>query len=97
MIVWLATLKAAVVKVAWPLVMVTLAARVVAPSVKVTVPLGVPGPGATAAAVAVKVTVWPTYEGLGEELTVVLLEALFTTWGLAESLPELARKLPSPE
>jgi hypothetical protein len=96
-IVWFPVVSVEVVKVAWPDAMVTLAARVVAPSVKVTVPLGVPVPGATAAAVAVKVTVWPTYEGLGEELTVVLLEALFTTWGLAESLPELVRKLLSPE
>ena len=97
MIVWLLTLKAAVVNVACPEVMVTLAARVVAPSVKVTVPLGVPAPGATAATVAMKVTVWPNTDGLGDELTVVLLEALFTTWGEAESVPELVRKLPSPE
>jgi hypothetical protein len=95
--VCVATLKEDVVKVAWPLAMVTLAARVVAPSVKVTVPVGVPAPGATAATVAMKVTTWPNTDGLGAELTVVLLEALFTTWGLAESLPELVRKLLSPE
>ena len=97
MTVCVATLKEDVVKVAWPLAMVTLAARVVAPSVKVTVPLGVPAPGATAATVAVKVTAWPNTDGLGVELTVVLLEALLTTWGEAESLPELVEKLPSPE
>jgi hypothetical protein len=96
-IVWFPVLSVEVVKVAWPDAMVTLAARVVAPSVKVTVPPGVPVPGATAAAVAVMVTVWPTFEGLGAELTVVLLEALFTTWGLAESFPVDVRKLPSPE
>ena len=96
MIVCVATLKEDVVKVAWPLVMVTLAARVVAPSVKVTVPLGVPTPGATAATVAVKVTLCPNTEGLGEELTVVLLEALFTTCGVAESFPVELPKVLSP-
>ena len=96
MIVCVATLKEDVVKVAWPLAMVTLAARVVAPSVKVTVPLGVPAPGATAATVAVKVTLCPNTEGLGEELTVVLLEALFTTCGVAESFPVELPKLLSP-
>ena len=97
MMVWLPRARAEVVNVAWAAVMVTLAASVVAPSVKVTVPVGVPVPGATATTVAVKVTVWANTDGLGEELTVVLLEALFTTWGLAESLPELVRKLLSPE
>ena len=85
------------VKVAWPLAMVTLAASVVAPSVKVTVPVGVPVAGATAATVAVNVTACPNTEGLGAEVTVVLLEALFTTWGEAESFPVDVRKLPSPE
>ena len=97
MMVWLPRARVEVVNVAWAAVMVTLAARVVAPSVKVTVPPGVPAPGATAATVAVKVTLWPNRDGLGEELTVVLLEALFTTWGVAESFPVDVRKLPSPE
>ena len=97
MIVWLPVVSAEVVKVAWPDAMVTLAASVVAPSVKVTVPPGVPTPGATAATVAVKVTVCPNTEGLTVELTAVLLLALLTTWGEAESLPELVEKLPSPE
>ena len=97
MTVWLATLRAAVVNVACPEVMVTLAARVVAPSVKVTVPLGVPAPGATALTTAVMVTLCPNTEGLGAELTVVLLAALFTTCGDAESFPVDVRKLPSPE
>ena len=96
MTVCVATLKEDVVKVAWPLAMVTLAARVVAPSVKVTVPLGVPAPGATAATVAVKVTAWPNTDGLGDELTVLLLEALFTTCGVTESFPVELPKLLSP-
>src|SRR6516164_8914688 len=95
--VWLPRARVEVVNVAWAAVMVTLAASVVAPSVKVTVPVGVPVPGATATTVAVKVPVWANTDGLGEELTVVLLEALFTTWGLAESFPVDVRKLPSPE
>ena len=97
MMVWLPRARVEVVNVAWAAVMVTLAASVVAPSVKVTVPPGVPTPGATAATVAVKVTVCPNTEGLTVELTAVLLLALLTTWGEAESLPELVEKLPSPE
>jgi hypothetical protein len=86
-----------VVKVACPEVMVTLAASVVAPSVKVTVPVGVPVAGATAATMAVNVTACPNTEGLGAEVTVLLLASLFTTWGDAESFPVDVRKLPSPE
>ena len=88
---WLATDSDEVVKVAWaePL-RATLAANVLAPSVKVTVPVGVPAPGATAATVAVKVTVWPNTDAFGAELTVVLLEASLTTWGEVESLPASA-------
>jgi hypothetical protein len=70
---------------------------VVVPSVKVTAPLGVPTPGDAAETVAVKVTAWPNVDGLTAELTVVLLEALLTTWGELESLPEPLRKSPSPE
>ena len=84
------------VKVACPEVMVTLAASVVAPSVKVTVPVGVPVAGATAATVAVNVTACPNTEGLGAEVTVVLLAALFTTCGDAESSPEPVKKCVSP-
>src|SRR3984893_14743131 len=76
--------------------MVTEAASVTAPSVNVTVPVGVPAPGATALTKAVTVTVWPNTDGLTVELTVVVEDALVTTWGDAESLPELAPKLLSP-
>ena len=96
MIVWVPRVRVKVVNVAWPAVMATLAAKVVAPSVKVTVPPGVPTPGPTAATVAVKVTVWANTDGLGAELTVVLLEALFTTCGDAESSPEPVKKCVSP-
>ena len=97
MIVWLATLKADVVNVACPEPFkATLAAKVVAPSVKLTVPVGVPAPGAVAATVAVNVTTCPNTEALGDELTVVVLLSLFTTCGEAESVPEPLWKLPSP-
>src|SRR5205823_2240067 len=41
---------------------------------------GVPAPGATILTVAVKVTAWPPTEGLGEEVSVVVVAALLTTW-----------------
>ena len=47
---------------------------------KVTVPVGVPAPGATGATVAVNVTGWPNADGSGDEVTVVVVEALLTSW-----------------
>src|SRR5947209_18648219 len=49
----------------------------VAPSWKVTVPLGVPAPGAVTVTLAVKVTACPTTDGLAEELSTVVVSALF--------------------
>jgi hypothetical protein len=43
----------------------------------VTVPVGVPLAELT---VAVNVTAWPDVEGLGEEVSVVVLAIFFTTW-----------------
>jgi hypothetical protein len=63
-----------VVNVAVPPLRVAVPSAVL-PSRKVTVPVGVPDPGATALAVAVKVTACPTVEGLGEELTAVVVAA----------------------
>ncbi|MDT0459518.1 hypothetical protein RM550_28025, partial [Streptomyces sp. DSM 41527] len=45
-----------------------------------TVPVGVPAPGATAATVAVKVTDWPTTDGSGADVTVVVVDAWLTVW-----------------
>lgn len=45
-------------------------------SMKVTVPLGIPP--AEGVTVAVKVTDWPNVEGFREELTAVVVAALFT-------------------
>ena len=59
----------------------------------VTHALGVPLPGAAAITVVLKVTVCPNVEGLADELTVVLLEALPT---VSVRLPLLLVKLPLP-
>src|SRR6185369_9828909 len=69
--VWLPTASAVVLKAAWPVPSTaTLDARVVAPSVKVTVPAGTPAPEVT---VAVNVTDCPDVEGLGAEVSVVVV------------------------
>src|SRR2546425_769135 len=50
----------------------------VAPSLNVTVPVGTPLAGATALTVELSVTVWPTVEGLGVEVRLVLEFPAFT-------------------
>jgi hypothetical protein len=50
----------------------------VAPSFRVTVPVGVPLPGAFTVTLMVNVTVWPKFDGLGEEVRVVVVDALLT-------------------
>ena len=50
------------------------------PSLKVTVPVGTAVPGALATTVAVKVTDWPLFDGLSEDVTVVVVPSLFTVW-----------------
>ena len=60
-----------------------------------TVPVGVPDPGDTAATVAVKVTFCPKTDGLADEVTPVVVFALFTVWPPA-SVPSLLLKLPLP-
>ena len=63
--------SADVLKAACPeLSTATFEASTVLPSVKVTVPTGTPEPEVT---VAVNVTDWPNTDGLGEELTVVVV------------------------
>ena len=66
------------------------------PSRKATLPVGVPAPGATTVTVAVRVTACPNTEGFWEEVTVVLLSALVTTWGFPVRLPALPLRFPSP-
>src|SRR4051794_33933541 len=68
---------------------------VVPPSRKVTEPVAVPAPGAVALTLAVRVTVWPKTDGLADELIVVEVEALLTTWAVLADW--LGLKLPSPE
>lgn len=84
------TASVEVVKVAWPVPSRFEVPSVVEPFLNVTVPVGMPPLEVT---VAVKVTGWLKTEGLAEELTVVVVAYLFTTWGAAESLPLL---LPQP-
>jgi len=69
--------SAVVVNVACALPLRAPVPSVVAPSMNVTVPLGVPEPlGVT---VAVSITDWPKTDGLTEDTTEVVVEALFTT------------------
>jgi len=56
----------------------------VEPSKNSTVPVAVPAPGAVAATVAVKVTDCPKAEGFAEDVNVVVVLALLTTWLTAE-------------
>ena len=53
---------------------------VVPPARKFTVPVGMLAPGAVTLIVAVNVTDWPETDGLGDEVTAVLVEALPTVW-----------------
>ena len=66
----------------------------VVPSRKLTVPAGVPAPGLTTAIVAVKVVDCPKTDGLTDDVRLVVVLALFTTWLTAVLV--LVRKLPSP-
>ncbi len=74
------TLSAEVASVATPLRFTLPVPSVVAPSKNVTVPEGVPAPGALTDTVAVKVTLWPKTDGLGADVTLVVVSALLTTW-----------------
>src|SRR6266568_2047068 len=91
---WAATERAVVVKLAVPELRVV-ELRVEAPSLKMTVPEGVPEPGEVGITVAVKVTDWPKTDGLVEEVSVVVLSDLLTTWDKAGELV-LVLKLVSP-
>jgi hypothetical protein len=94
-IVWLATVRLAVLKlavVAPPLVLSVPCPILVPPSEKITMPVGFPG--AVLLTVAVKVTPWPHADGLAEATSAVLLPALDTVCVMA--VEALAAKLPSP-
>jgi hypothetical protein len=89
--VWLPAASAVVLNDAWPeLFTITFDANAVAPSVKVTVPAGTP---ALEVVVEVKVTDWPSTEGLGEEVAVVVVAPEF--WTACTVLPLLAAKFVS--
>jgi hypothetical protein len=59
-----------------------------------TVPVGDPAPGAFTVTVAVKVTDWPKTDGFVPDASVVVVDALFTTWLTAALV--LVAKLASP-
>src|SRR5689334_18836503 len=71
--VCVATLRVEVVKVAWSEAIVTAGPSATPPSLKVMVPV------APAVTPAVKVTLAPKVEGLSDDMSVVVLVALFTT------------------
>src|SRR5579864_2819312 len=83
------TVRVEVVRVALPLPSRVPVPKVELPFLKVTVPVGTPLPGEFAVTEAVKVTDWLNTEGLADELTVVVVASLLTTWGEALSLPLL--------
>ena len=63
------------------------------PSQNFTEPVGLAPPAVPEVMVAVRVTGWPKPDGFGDDVTVVVVEAAFTTW-VTLPLPEL--KLLSP-
>jgi hypothetical protein len=71
----LPALRDEVLKEAWPEPFTaTFEDKTVVPSLNVTVPTGTPLPDVVT---DVNVTDWPTVEGFGEELTVVVVAVLF--------------------
>ncbi len=93
MIEWVATPRLEVVRLALPLLKVTLPSEL-EPSLKVTVPVGVPLPGAPAETVAVKVTDWPKTDGFADDVTEVPVASLVTvSVRIDDTMPV---KLPSP-
>jgi len=81
--------KVEVLQLARPLASSDTVASAVEPSLKVTLDVGTPLPGEVAVTVAVNVTCWPNTEVEADELTCVLVAALFTTCGATVSLPLL--------
>jgi hypothetical protein len=70
-------LRADVLKLALPKAFTVPVSRVLPPSLNVTVPIGVPG--AEEVTVAVKVTDWPTNDGFGKDVRVVVVSALLVS------------------
>ncbi len=85
----LPTGRVVVAQVATPPLRVWASHPVMPVPVKATVPVGLEPP----LTVAVKVTLWPTVEGLAEELTAVVVVTLFTVW---LTVPKLVPLVVSP-
>ena len=64
------------------------------PFLKVTLPVGTAVPGELATTVAVKVTVWPCFDGLSDEVTVLVVPSLLTTCVRTEEVLGLKVELP---
>ena len=74
-------LVVAKVAVSWPPLVDSVSwPSTVEPFLNVTWPVGTPAPGAVTATVAVKVTDWPIFDGLTEEIRLVVVAALATVW-----------------
>jgi hypothetical protein len=72
---WDPTDSALVANVAVPVPDSVPVPRVNVPSRNMTVPVGVPVPGGFTVTVAVKVTDWPKTDGLGDDVSVVVVAA----------------------
>jgi hypothetical protein len=94
-IVWIATERADVVRVAAPPPDSAPLPMLTPPSRKVTVPVGVPEPGDLTPTSAVKVTDWPNTVGFVPDETTVPVVASRTVCPPAK-LPMLGRKIESP-
>ena len=79
-----------IVNFAWPVLFSAPVPRVFAPSLKVTVPVGVPTPAVPAFTVAVNVTGCPDTEGLTEEVTPVVEEAVPMVRKVASSICQVS-------
>ncbi len=87
--------KPVVARVATPLAFNVPLPKEVVPLKKLTEPVGVPSPGLTAATVAVNVTLSPKTGALGENVTVVVVDAFAT--GTETAADTLDVKVASPE
>ena len=83
---WLPLFKFEIERVACPDAFKVLEPSDLLPSLKVTGPVGIAVPGALATTVAVKVTSWPLFDGLSDEVTVVVVASLFTVWVKVEEV-----------
>jgi hypothetical protein len=85
--VWLPTLSDEVLVWPMPLLRVTGPPKFAPSIMNWMVPVAVPDPGAVAVTMAVKVTFCPLVDGLADEVTLVAVLSLLTTWVVVALLP----------